>query len=133
MPRLTVFLARYIGLFTILLVGSLYLRGPAAIDATIADGTAILMYGIVSLAVGLAIVIGHNVWRGGVLPVVVTLLGWLILAKALALVFVAPGTMSHYYQSMGYDANARLYLLPSLVLGVYLTIAGFSARAQSGD
>src|SRR5690348_14216277 len=36
-------------------------------------------------AAGTALVIGHNVWSGGVLPVVVTLLGWLTLIKGIAL------------------------------------------------
>jgi hypothetical protein len=35
-----------------------------------------LVYAIISLAVGVAMILGHNVWSGGALPVVVTLVGW---------------------------------------------------------
>ena len=90
MSRLTVFLARFIGLFAILLVVGLLVRGSAIIEITVADGPVMLTYAIVSLATGLAMILGHNVWSGGALPVVVTLVGWLILAKGLLLLFLTP-------------------------------------------
>ena len=71
MSRLTVFLARSIGLFTILLVAGLLVRGGAAIETTAADGPVMLGYAIISLAMGVAMVVGHNLWSGGALPLVV--------------------------------------------------------------
>ena len=75
MARLTVFLARLIGLFTILLVPTLLVHGSAIIENTAADKPVMLTYGIISLAIGVAIIPGHNIWSGGALPVVVTLVG----------------------------------------------------------
>ena len=89
MSRLTVFLARSIGLFTVLLVVAFLVRGSAIIETTVADGPVMLVYAITSLAMGIAMVLGHNVWSGGALPVAVTLVGWLILAKGLLLVSCA--------------------------------------------
>ena len=66
MSHLTVFLARSLGLFTVLLVVAFFARGSAIIDATAADGPVMLAYAIMSLAMGIAIVLGHNVWSGGV-------------------------------------------------------------------
>ena len=43
----------------------------------------------VFLARFIAMAIGHNVWSGGALPIVVTLVGWLIFAKGLMLSFVS--------------------------------------------
>ena len=88
MSRLTVFLARLIGLSTILIVIAFLVRGSATIDATVADAPVMLVYAIISLAVNVAMILGHNVWSGGALPVVVTLVGWLILAKGLLLLFL---------------------------------------------
>ena len=85
MSRLTVFLARLIGLSTILIVIAFLVRGSATIDATVADAPVMLAYAIISLAIGVAMILGHNVWSGGALPVVVTLVGWLIFAKGLLL------------------------------------------------
>ena len=73
MSRLTVLLARFIGLFTVLLVAAFLIRGSATIETAISDGPVMLVYAIISLATGLAMILGHNVWSGGVLPVVVTL------------------------------------------------------------
>jgi hypothetical protein len=40
---------------------------------------------IVTVAIGLALVLGHNVWSGGPLAIAVTLMGWATLVKGLAL------------------------------------------------
>jgi hypothetical protein len=76
MFRLTVFPARSIGLFMVLLVAGLLARGGAVIETTAADSPVMLSYAVISLAMGVAMIVGHNVWSGGVLPVVVTLVGW---------------------------------------------------------
>ena len=54
MSQLTVFLARSIGLFTILLVVCFLARGGAVIETTAADGPVMLSYAIISLAMGVA-------------------------------------------------------------------------------
>jgi hypothetical protein len=102
------------------------------IGATVADGSVMLAYAIISLAVGLAMVVGHNVWSGGALPVVVTLVGWLILAKGLLLLFLTPETLTGVIARMHYGEHLYLYLAPAFVLGLYLAWAGFSAPMQRG-
>ncbi len=131
MSRLTVFLARFIGLFTVVLVVALLVRGSATVEAAVADGPVMLVYAIISLATGLAMIIGHNVWSGGALPVVVTLVGWLILAKGFMLLFVTPDVLQQIFDHMQYGAHYYLYLAPSLVIGLYLTWAGFSAPSPN--
>ena len=127
MSRLTVFLARSIGLFTVLLVVAFLTRGSAIIETTIADRPVMLVYAITGLAMGIAMVLGHNVWSGGALPVVVTLVGWLILAKGLLLLFLAPEAVSGMFEQMRYAEHHYLLLAPALVIGLYLTWAGFTA------
>src|SRR5581483_4909186 len=67
MSGLTVFLARSLGLFMILLVAGFWLRGGAGIEASVSDGALLLGYAIISLAMGIAMVVGHNVWSAGAL------------------------------------------------------------------
>jgi len=129
MSRLTVFLARSIGLFTVLLVAGFLARGGAVIETTAADGPVMLSYAIISLAMGVAMIVGHNVWSGGVLPVVVTVLGWLILAKGLLLLILSPEALTGMMQQMRYAEHYRLFLAPALVIGLYLTWAGFTTPA----
>ena len=52
MPTLTIYLARLIGLSTVLLVAALLMRGNALIIATVSDGPVMLVYAIFSLAAG---------------------------------------------------------------------------------
>jgi hypothetical protein len=131
MSRLTVFLARFIGLFTVVLVVAFLVRGSASVEAAVADGPVMLVYAIISLATGVAMILGHNVWSGGALPVVVTLVGWLILAKGLMLLFVTPDALQQIFDHMHYGEHYYLYLAPSLVVGLYLTWAGFTAPSPN--
>jgi hypothetical protein len=130
MPQLTIFLARLLGLFTILVVAAMMVRGSALVEPALANQPALMIYGITSLGLGLAMVLGHNVWSGGALPVVVTLVGWLILAKGIVLLLIAPDAVARAYAQMHYAERFNLYLVPSLILGVYLAWAGFTARAR---
>ena len=127
MSRLTVFLARLIGLFTVLLIFILLVRGSAIVVTAVSDGPLVFTYAIISLAIGLAIILGHNVWSGGVLPVTVTLVGWLIFAKGLLLLFLKPEALMGQLEQMQYGEHFNLYLMPALVIGLYLTWAGFTA------
>jgi hypothetical protein len=131
MSRLTVFLARFIGLFTVVLVVALLVRGSATVEAAVADRPVMLVYAIISLATGVAMILGHNVWSGGALPVVVTLVGWLILAKSLMLLLVTPDALQQIFDHMQYGEHYYLYLAPSLVIGLYLTWAGFTAPSPN--
>jgi hypothetical protein len=130
MSRLTIFLARFIGLFIVLLIATLLVRGSAAVEATVIDGPVMFTYATVSLASGLALILGHNVWSGGVLPVVVTVVGWLILAKGLVLLLLPPEALTRVLAQMHFGAHFYLYLAPSFVIGLYLAWAGFTAPTQ---
>jgi hypothetical protein len=127
MSRLTVYLARLIGLFTVLLIGALLLQGSATVDAAVADKPLMFTYAIISLGLGVAMVLGHNVWSRGALPAVVSLVGWLILAKGLMLL-LAPEALTGMVDRMQYREHFDLYLAPSFAIGLYLTWAGFTAR-----
>ena len=127
MSRLTVFLARFIGLFALLVVAAFLARGSAMVETAVANGPVMLVYAMISLAIGLAMILGHNVWSGGALPVVVTLVGWLILAKGLLLLFITPEALTRLFERMQYGEHPYLYFAPSLVIGLYLTWAGFTA------
>lgn len=128
MSKLTIYLARLIGLFGLVVGFGCLIRGNAIIESTIANGPVMLVYAMISIAIGLAMVLGHNVWSGGALPVVVTLVGWLALAKGLVLFFVAPEALTELLAGMRYGEHFPFYVAPSLIIGLYLTGAGFTTR-----
>jgi hypothetical protein len=98
--------------------------------AAVVDGPVMLVYAIFSLAAGLAIILGHNVWSGGTLPVTVTLVGWLIFAKGLVLLLITPETSALLLERMHYGEHSSLYIIPALIIGLYLTYAGFAAPSR---
>ena len=128
MSNLTIYLARLIGLLALILDGAFLVSGNAMIKAAVAEDSVMLIYAIQSLAIGLAIILGHNVWFGGALPVVVTLVGWLIFAKGLLLLLVPHEFLLGLLERVQYGEHYTLSLLPSLIIGLYLTYAGFTAR-----
>ena len=97
----------------------------AAVNAMIRDPA--LFAAIVGLAMGLAMVVGHNGWTGGALPVVVTLVGWWTAIKSLALLTLPQQTMTKVFETARYEQRFYGITAVTLVIGVYLTYASFSA------
>ena len=78
-----------------------------------------------TLVAGLAIVLAHNVWSGGVLPIVVTVFGWILLIKGLVLLLLPPDTSFAYFEALRYSELFYLYASLNLVIGIYLTVFSF--------
>ncbi|MGA7711127.1 MAG: hypothetical protein WCA81_04440 [Rhizomicrobium sp.] len=126
MSRSTPFLARLIGVFSIVLVAAMLVRGSAMVETIVGDRPIMFDLAMISVAAGLAMVLGHNVWSGGMLPVVVTLVGWLIFVKGLFLLFGTPEMFSRLFAQIHYGEHFYIYLAPAFVIGLYLTVAGFA-------
>jgi putative exporter of polyketide antibiotics len=133
LPR-TLFLSRLIGLYCILIALSMMTRKQATVEtvtALVQNPSTTLILGIITLAAGLAMVLAHNIWSGGTLVVVVTLLGWMALLKSLFFLFLPPEMEAGLFlQQLHYEQFFYLYSAISLVLGVYLTYGGFRSRSH---
>lgn len=130
MSPLTIFLAKLLGLYCIIVALALMTRKQSAIatlKAVIVSPPLLLLAEVVGLAIGLAMVLGHNVWSGGALPVVVTLLGWLIVVRSAALLALSPDATAKLFEALRYEQRFYVYMGVTLVLGLYLTYAGFAA------
>lgn len=134
MSSRTVFLSKLIGLYCIFLALSLLLnkqRITGEIIALVHDPPVLLVTGVFTLFAGLAMVLGHNLWRGGAVTVVVTVIGWLTLLKALLLLFLPPAMLSQFFLETLHSGQMYYFRLAlTLVLGVYLTYGGFAAFAE---
>ncbi len=127
-PR-TVFISRMLGLYCLIasLIMFTHKSAMVEIENTLIHNPAILFIaGIITLVAGLAIVLSHNVWSGGALPVMVTLLGWISLIKAVLL--LSPGTTVGFWDCFQYERLFYLYASISFVLGAYLTYSGFRTQ-----
>jgi len=130
-PR-TLFLSRLIGLYCILIGLSMMTHSQATVEtvtALLQNPSMTLILGVITLAAGLAMVLAHNIWAGGTLVVVVTLVGWMALVKSLFFLFLPPEMETRLFlQQLHYQQLFYLYGAISLALGVYLTYGGFRSR-----
>jgi hypothetical protein len=132
-PR-TLFLSKLIGLYCILIGLSLMTRGQATVEtvtALLQNPVMTLILGVITLAAGLAMVLAHNIWSGGALAVVVTLVGWMALIKSLFFLFLPHEMEAGFFiGQLHYRQFFYLYSAISLVLGVYLTYGGFRSTSH---
>jgi len=129
----TAFIARLIGLYCVSAALLMILQREgmiAAVTAIVQNGALLLILGVITVPVGLAIILTHNVWSGGALPVIVTLIGWLTLLKGVMFWILPPATAAQFYlQQLHYVQLFYLYAGLSLVIGLYLTWGGFRRAA----
>ena len=130
MQPLTIFLAKLIGLYCVLFGLAMVVQKEAMVEmvaALIRNGPVLLIIEVIGVTAGLAIVLGHNVWSGGALPIVVTLLGWIILIRGVVLLFLSPRGKVRFFEMFRLEELLYLYAGITLVLGFYLTYAGFTS------
>jgi len=131
MSPLTTFLSRLLGLFSILFSVSMVAHRQATVEtvtALVHSPPLLLIIGIILLVAGLAIVLGHSIWSGGVLPVVVTLVGWLTLIRGVVLLFLPPEAAVTLFGSIHFEQFFYAYAAVSFIIGAYLTYGGFSSK-----
>jgi vacuolar-type H+-ATPase subunit I/STV1 len=106
--------------------------------ATVETATALLhnapvlfIVGMITLIAGLAMILIHNVWSGGALPVIVTLVGWLTMIKGLLFLFLSPeAAVGFFLGGLHYGQLFYLYTAICLILGAYLTYGGFRSTSR---
>ena len=126
----TVFLGKLLGLYIVAIAVGMLVnrrRTMAAIDEMARSGPWMLFSGMVATAVGLAVVLGHEVWAGGVLPVLVSLMGWAALLKGLTLLLVPGERVAAAYKGAGFERYFRAWMVAMLVLGLWMASLAFMA------
>jgi len=112
---------------------SLFLRRDFYIEtmqALVDDRPLLLIIATTRLVIGLAIVLAHNLWSGAALTIVVTLFGWVTLIRGLLLLFLPADRVEHTFAALQFERHYYMYAALPLLLGAYLTYAGFTAVAR---
>lgn len=129
----TRYLGRIFGPYCLLIGLGMVSRKQATLDAIgglVHNGPALWMAGVFTVALGLAMVVGHQVWSSGP-AIVVTLIGWITLAKGLAAFWLSPGSEVALLARIHYVPWFYAWAGVALLLGIYLTWACF-ARPDGG-
>jgi hypothetical protein len=130
MSMRTIFLARLIGLFCLVVSAVMFLHKQAMVEmltAMVRDRPLLFILGMLGSLAGLAMVLAHNVWSGGALPIVVTLFGWILLIRGTILLLLPPDTLASLIDSLPFERLFYFSAGITLVVGLYLTYAGFKA------
>ena len=123
----SIFLAKLIG--PILVVAALGLlanrKAVHALAQEILHSHALLyLFGMLDFAVGLAIVITHNVWVGD-WPVIITLLGWLMIVRGAVRVLIPDQVKEFGARMLKRNEVVAASLAIVLVLGLILCFFGY--------
>jgi hypothetical protein len=134
MSSRTTFLGRLIGLYCILIPLSMAVHKQGAMEMVTAlmhSPPLLFLVGFIGVVGGLALVIGHNVWSGGALPVMVTVIGWTTLIKSLLLLFLSPETASGFFLGgLQYQQWFYFYAGFSFLLGISMTFMSVAGKAR---
>lgn len=134
MSARTLFLGRLIGLYSLLLPLLMAAHRQTALMAVadiVHNPSIMLVLGSFTLIAGLAIVLAHNVWSGGGLAVVVTLVGWISVVKGILLLSLTPEAVVGVMDALHYAQLFYFYMALSGAIGLYLTIGGFRTAAHT--
>lgn len=128
MSHRTIYLGKLTGLYCLILALAMMSHKQASVDtmtALVHDAPLLLFVSVLTLVAGLAIVLAHNVWSSGSLPVIVTLVGWISLIKGLIFLLLPPQTALAYFEACRYGQLFYVYMSITLVIGIYLTHSSF--------
>lgn len=131
MSPLTLYLGRFIGLAGLLMCAALVARPKSSLTAiaSMMDQPGVLwVTGVFTLACGVALVVGHNLWSGGAVTIAVTAIGWVTLLKGLAILVVPSMAMARFYSGVAGATRFRLVMAVGLIVFAWLTWAAFTAQ-----
>jgi hypothetical protein len=133
MSTRTIFLSRLLGLYFLIVAISMLAHKESTVATVVAmvhNAPLLFLLGIIIVAAGLAMVLAHNIWSGGALPITITILGWLALLKGLFFLFLTPAAADFYLVTLHYAQYFYFYASFTLVLGAYLTCSGFASISR---
>jgi hypothetical protein len=124
----TIFLARLLGLYCAIIALAMLLRRRetvATLTAMIDHPGEIMLAGVIALAAGLGVLLGHEVWQGSWLTIAVTYLGWVMTAKGAMLLLMPGRHLKILFNALHYERFFSLYMGATLVLGLVLLWGSF--------
>jgi hypothetical protein len=136
MPPRTVYLPRLLGLFMVIVSAACLIRSDLTVATTFAvirSAPLILLFAMLTLAAGLAILLylGPRPVSASPRPVgagpwlVVTIIGWGLTIKGIALLLVPQRDWIAVLEAIQYRTIFVVIILIPLCLGLYLSWAGF--------
>lgn len=133
MSHRTIYLGKLLGLYCLIVALVMMSRKETmvpTVKALVHEAPLLYVVSLAGMVAGLALILAHNVWSGGALAVLVTLVGWVALVKGLVFMLLPPETSVAYFEGLRYGQFFYGYMSITLLLGLYLTYASFRASRR---
>ena len=122
----SIFLSQFFGV--LLIVKGIFLLikrkdMPAMIRGLTSNVATLSVIGLWTFGMGLLLVLFHNVWESS-WRVILTILGWTVLLKGLALAFM-PNVMMSWAGFWNRQSTLVVAGIITLIIGIYLAYQGF--------
>jgi uncharacterized membrane protein HdeD (DUF308 family) len=124
----TLFLAQFMGAFSIIAACSMFFERKMLLsifDQTAKNRALLYMIGVAEVIGGLLITLQHQSWSPD-LPLVVSLLGWLLLLEGIIYVFLPMKSARSIFKWLHDKQVYYLIALCYLLVGIYLAYSGFA-------
>ena len=126
---LTYFYAQLFGSVILIIALAMLLNRRATLTMAhelIDNRPLLFIIGIMSLFLGVVVILTHNIWTGGGLAMLVTLIGWLLLLRGVLILFLPHGSLRSLFNSFKFEQIYYLVTSLALILGICLTYYGFT-------
>ena len=131
MDPVTLFIAQLFGISLLIVSMAMFLRQKEMmllIDDFLKDRATLFFAALISLMTGLFIVLIHNIWSGGLINVIVTLLGWGLFLRGIVWLFVPGGVLRKLVRGvLKGEQSYFIIVFVIFVISLYLTYVGFTA------
>ena len=122
---LTFFLAQVFGWY-FLLIGALFLfKRKEFVEAATEMSKSkamLLITGLIATLAGLMVVLSYVGWGAGAIPTLITILGWAVLLKGLAIVFLPQQVVHLWTRWSNLEKLAYLYAAVTIIVGLFLVL-----------
>jgi uncharacterized membrane protein len=122
---LTFFLAEIFGWY-LLLIGALFLfKRREFVEAATEMSKSkamLLIVGLMATLCGLMVVLSYVGWGAGAIPTLITILGWAVLLKGLAIIFLPQQVVNAWTRWSHMEKLAYVYAAVTIILGLFLVL-----------
>jgi uncharacterized membrane protein len=112
--------------FYLLLIGALFLfKRKEFVEAATEMSKSkamLLVVGLVATLCGLMVVLSYVGWGAGLIPTLITLLGWAVLLKGLAIIFLPQQVVNAWTRWSHLDKLAYVYAAVTIIVGLFLVL-----------
>jgi len=124
-----IFLSQLIGPCLLIISVSMLVRRESMlplIESLMQNPPLLFVLGVIQLIAGLAIVLTQDLTTGEILPLVLTMLGWWLIVRAVLLMFLSQDALWALFDAMELEKYYYASNVFGLLLGGYLTYSGFA-------